>query len=50
MPGRRALVNFLREVDTELVRSIILVAVGGTALTLLSVKRSTRDVDFTFPA
>lgn len=50
MLGKRALVDFLREVDQELSRTIILIAAGGTALTLLSAKRSTRDVDFTIPA
>ena len=49
MLGRRTLVNFLKEVDKELDRNIILIAAGGTALTLLSAKRSTRDVDFTVP-
>lgn len=42
--------DFLREVDKELTRSIILIAVGGTALTLLHVKPSTRDVDLTIPS
>lgn len=43
------LIGFLEEVEKELGRSITLVAVGGTALTLLGVKPSTRDVDFTVP-
>src|SRR3989338_4295939 len=30
--------------------SIRLIAVGGTALTLLDIKASTRDIDFTVPA
>ena len=45
-----ALLDFLAVVDAELERPIALVAVGGTALTLLGVKPSTRDVDFTAPA
>ena len=49
MLGKSAIVNFLEEIDRELDRNIILVAAGGTALTLLSAKRSTRDVDFTVP-
>lgn len=43
------LIGFLEEVEKELGRSITLVAVGGTALTLLGVKPSTRDVDFKVP-
>ena len=44
-----ALVDFLKEVDKELNRRITLVAVGGTAMTLLRAKSSTVDVDFTLP-
>ena len=43
------LLDFLEEVDDELSRKIMLVAVGGTAMTLLKGKPSTRDVDFTIP-
>jgi hypothetical protein len=50
MLDRKVLVGFLREVDKELIRNIILIAVGGTALTLLRAKPSTRDVDFTVPS
>ncbi len=46
---KRTLLDFLQEVDKELGRSITLVAVGGTALTLLDAKTSTIDVDFTIP-
>ncbi len=46
---KTALLNFLAEVDKELGRKITLVAVGGTALSLLDVKASTIDVDFTLP-
>jgi len=45
----RRLLDFLGEVSKELKRSITLVAVGGTALTLLKAKASTIDVDFTIP-
>ena len=41
------LLDFLGEIDGELSRKIILVAVGGTAMTLLNTKPSTMDVDFT---
>ena len=43
------LVGFLEVLDKELVKKITLVAVGGTAMTLLNVKPSTIDVDFTGP-
>jgi hypothetical protein len=47
---KSALLNFLKEVDKELEVPITLVAVGGTALTLLDAKASTMDVDFTIPS
>ena len=42
--------EFLEEIDRELSSKITLVAAGGTAMTLLDVKTSTIDVDFTGPA
>lgn len=42
--------DFLDEVDKELKRKIVVVAVGGTAMTLLQAKPSTIDVDFTIPS
>jgi hypothetical protein len=50
MLDRKVLIEFLKQVDKELIRNIILVAVGGTALTLLNAKSSTRDIDFTIPS
>jgi hypothetical protein len=47
--NRSAVIGFLEELDKALNRSITLVAVGGTAMTLLLVKPSTVDVDFTIP-
>jgi hypothetical protein len=44
------LLEFLEEIGRELPRKVVLVAVGGTAMTLLKVKPSTRDIDFTGPA
>ncbi|MFA5896651.1 MAG: DUF6036 family nucleotidyltransferase [Thermoplasmata archaeon] len=44
------LMEFLEVVDAGLRRRIVLVAVGGTAMTLLDLKPSTLDVDFTAPA
>ncbi len=46
---KRALFDFLEVVDEALPEPVSLVAVGGTALTLMDVKPSTRDVDFTGP-
>ncbi len=44
-----AVIKFLQEVEKELNRNITLVAVGGTAMTLLRAKPSTVDIDFTIP-
>jgi len=41
------LLDFLSEIDKELKRKMVLVAVGGTAMTLLKAKSSTLDLDFT---
>ena len=46
----KQLVDFLNEVGKTLDRKIVLVAAGGTALTLYRVKASSIDVDFTGPA
>ncbi len=43
------LFDFLDTLGKELPRRIILAAAGGTAMTLLGLKPSTRDVDFTGP-
>lgn len=45
----RQLFAFLGEVAKKLDREIQLVAVGGTAMTLLNLKPSTIDIDFTGP-
>ncbi|MHB2035758.1 MAG: DUF6036 family nucleotidyltransferase [Nitrososphaerales archaeon] len=44
------LLSFLEIVSKELVSNLVLVAAGGTAMTLLGLKPSTIDVDFTAPA
>lgn len=44
------LLGFLEEIDRELSCRITVVAVGGTAMTLLGAKPSTMDVDFTIPS
>ena len=46
---KRALLDFLEEIGKKLERQVTLVAVGGTALTLLDAKPSTIDIDFTIP-
>ena len=46
----KQLVDFLDEIGKALDRKIVLVAAGGTALTLYRVKASSIDVDFTGPA
>lgn len=49
MLNRRHLFEFLEVVSGELKRKITLVAAGGTAMTLLDLKPSTLDIDFTAP-
>jgi hypothetical protein len=46
MITKNDLINWLGEIDKKLKEKIILIAVGGTAMTLLGLKPSTRDVDF----
>ena len=46
MLGKHELLEWLSSVDKKLGKEITLVAVGGTAMTLLGLKSSTRDVDF----
>ena len=47
---KSVLIDFLEVLDGELEKGITLVAVGGTAMTLLDLKKSTIDVDFTIPS
>ena len=46
MIDRNELIKWLRIIDKKLHRKITLIAVGGTAMTLLGLKSSTKDVDF----
>lgn len=48
--SKTGLVDFLDIVDREMKRKITLVAVGGIAMTLLDLKPSTIDIDFTAPS
>lgn len=46
---KKSLLDFLEILDGHLDRKITLVAAGGTAMTLLDLKPSTIDIDFTIP-
>lgn len=46
---RTAMLRLLQTIDDQLRRRITIVAVGGTALTLLGAKESTIDMDLAFP-
>lgn len=46
MPSKGDLIGFLKVVDENLEKKINLIAVGGTAMTLLDLKPSTIDIDF----
>lgn len=46
MIDRNELIKWLKSIDGKLHRKITLIAVGGTAMTLLGLKSSTRDIDF----
>jgi len=45
--NKSALFDFLEVIDEDLNKGITLVAVGGTAMTLMDLKPSTLDIDFT---
>ena len=47
---KHILLEFLEVLEEEISREIIIVAVGGTAMTLLDLKPSTIDIDFTVPS
>ena len=47
---KSALLEFLEVLNSDLTKKITLVAVGGTAMTLLDLKSSTIDIDFTIPS
>jgi hypothetical protein len=46
---KSALFDFLEVLNEDLPKKITLVAAGGTAMTLLDLKTSTIDIDFTIP-
>ena len=47
---KKKLMDFLEILDKEITKEITLVAAGGTAMTLLDMKASTVDIDFTIPS
>ena len=47
--NKEQLLDILREWDRFLKRKVHLIACGGTAIALLGVKHSTKDVDFIVP-
>jgi hypothetical protein len=47
---KSALLEFLDAINEDLTKKITLIAAGGTAMTLLDLKPSTIDIDFTIPA
>ncbi|MBI2110497.1 hypothetical protein HYT51_01835 [Candidatus Woesearchaeota archaeon] len=46
MIDKTQLILWMKKVDKKMCRKITIVAVGGTAMTLLGLKPSTRDIDF----
>jgi ABC-type phosphate transport system auxiliary subunit len=47
---KTALLEFLEALNSDLTKKITLTAAGGTAMTLLDLKTSTIDIDFTVPS
>jgi len=50
MIDKNELLDILHKIDLELKNKITIVAVGGTAMTLLGIKESTKDIDFNIPS
>lgn len=48
--SKTELLSVLESFDEQLTTKIVLVAVGGTAMTLLGIKPSTKDIDFNIPS
>ena len=46
MIDNNVLLEWLKTIDKKLKKKIIIIAVGGTAMTLLGLKPSTKDIDF----
>ena len=50
MIDKNGLLDILHKIDLELKNKITIVAVGGTAMTLLGLKKITKDIDFNIPS
>ncbi len=50
MIGKDGLIRYLHEIDGRVEESVTLIAVGGTAMTLLGLKEATKDFDFCTPS
>lgn len=48
--SRSKLLSVLKPFDRQLSHRVLLIAVGGTAMTLLGIKASTKDIDFNIPS
>jgi hypothetical protein len=46
MITKQDLLDWLKQIDKNLKKKMTIIAVGGTAMTLLNLKESTKDVDF----
>lgn len=49
MIGKNELMKYLEEIDKNIKQEVTLIAVGGTATTMLGLKEATKDVDFCTP-
>jgi len=50
MIDKNGLLGVLNKIDLELKNKITIVAIGGTAMTLLGIKEATKDIDFNIPS
>lgn len=50
MINKQALLDYLKRIDSVLPEKIMLIAIGGTAMTLMDLKPTTRDIDFCLDA
>jgi len=50
MIDKNGLLDVLHKIDLELKNKITIVAIGGTAMTLLGIKETTKDIDFNIPS
>jgi len=50
MIDKNGLLDILHKIDLELKNKITIVAIGGTAMELLGIKETTKDIDFNIPS